>query len=101
MSMNPQLIAILESYGPEGVYNAIAWLQNEFQELVEAIDELEKPLLSSPVPTAQSTLAVPALVEFCLLNEFGLKFSEHATFSLLKQQVINRIQTASSLCANL
>lgn len=94
MRLNPHLAQVLELYDSERLNAILLWLNTELKEMFTTSDN-QQTEVTNLESAANATLVLDDLVQFSILNEFGLNFSDKPAYPWLQQQVCQKVaQTA-------
>jgi hypothetical protein len=90
MPLNSHLSQVLELYDPQRLNALLLWLNSEFKDM---LTPLERQTEVTNIESAASIAAVSLdeLVQFSILNEFGLGFSDKPGFPWLKREVSQKM----------
>ena len=89
MTLHPQLSQVLELYDPQRLNAILLWLNSEFKDmLISSESDITTINQKSAVPPE---LPLDDLVQFSILNEFGIGFGEKAAFPWLTQEVCQKV----------
>jgi hypothetical protein len=93
MLLNPHLSQVLELYDPQRLNALLLWLNSEFKDML-TLSEIQIELTNIESVTS---IEVPLdeLVQFSILNEFGLGYSDKPGFLWLKRKVSQKIAELS------
>lgn len=89
MLLNPRLSHVLELYDPQRLNALLLWLNSELKDMLTP-SELQTE--ATNIESATSVvLPLDDLVQFSILNEFGLNFSDKPAFPWLKREVSQKV----------
>ncbi|WP_373533088.1 hypothetical protein [Vampirovibrio sp.] len=89
MLLNPHLSQVLELYDPQRLHALLLWLNSELKDMLTASEKQTE--VTNIESAASIALPLDELVQFSILNEFGLSFCDKAGFPWLKREVSQKI----------
>lgn len=93
MPLNPHLSQVLELYDPQRLNALLLWLNSEFKDMLTPLERQTE--VTNIESAANIAVSLDELVQFSILNEFGLGFSDKLGFPWLKREVSQKITEIS------
>lgn len=89
MTLHPQLSKVLELYDPQRLNAILLWLNAEFKDMFTHSEHNITAI--NQESAAARAVDLDELVQFSILNEFGLSFGQKSAFPWLKQEVCQKL----------
>lgn len=89
MTLHPQLSQVLELYDPQRLNAILLWLNSEFKDMLTGPES--DIIITNHKSAVHPELRLDDLVQFSILNEFGLSFGQKPAFPWLKQEVCQKL----------